>query len=248
MNDYEQFYRLHHGPGPLMIANAWNAKSAQIIQAAGFHAVATSSGAIAESLGYRDGEQIPFDELLYVVRRIKAVTAIPLSVDMEKGYAEDLDRFEAYIQKLIEIGVAGINIEDSQDEILYLKKLERLKSFLARSGSHLFVNARTDGFLQKIERPLEQTIARAARYRDAGADGLFVTGVQDPATISAIASATTLPLNVVGNPGLGSFKALAGCGVKRISMAVLLYKATYRQTERIARELREGESLGPLFA
>ena len=247
MNDHEQFYRLHHQSAPLVIANAWNAKSAQIIQAAGFDAIATSSGAIADSLGYRDGEQIPFDELLYIVRRIKASTSIPLSVDMEKGYSDNPDQLQDHIQKLIEIGVAGINIEDSQDETLFLRKLERIKSYLTKTGQQLFINARTDGFLLKIDRPLEQTILRARRYEDAGADGLFVTGIQDPAFIREISSATSLPVNVVGNPGLSSFKALADCGVKRISMAVLLYKATYKQLERITVDINAEASLSPVF-
>ena len=247
MSDYERFYKLHYQDRPLVIANAWNAISAQIIQDAGFSAMATSSGAIAASLGYRDGEQIPFDELLYMVRRMKAGTNIPLSVDMEKGYADNLDQFQDNIQQLIDIGVAGINIEDSQDEQLYLKKLERIKSHLAKTGQQLFINARTDGFLQKVENPLEQTIARAAAYQNAGADGVFVTGVQDPAVISQITAATSLPVNVVGNPGLASFEALSACNVKRISMAVLLYKAAYKQLERIAGEVYAEQSLSPLF-
>jgi 2-methylisocitrate lyase-like PEP mutase family enzyme len=247
MNDYKKFYQLHHQDSPLIIANAWNAKSAQIMQATGFEAIATSSGAIAESLGYRDGEQIPFDELLYMVRRIKAATNIPLSVDMEKGYADNPDQFQDNIQRLLDIGVAGINIEDSQDEQLYLKKLERIKNHLTKTGQELFINARTDGFLQKIESPLEKTIARAALYQKAGADCIFVTGVQDPAIVSEITAAISLPVNVVGNPGLASIESLAACNVKRISMAVLLYKATYKQLERIAAEVYTEKSFLPLF-
>jgi 2-methylisocitrate lyase-like PEP mutase family enzyme len=247
MSDYEQFYRLHHGSQPLVIPNAWNVKSAQLMQAAGFDAVATSSGAIAESLGYRDGEQMPFDELLYMVRRIKAAITIPLSVDMEKGYSGTPERFEVHIEQLIEEGVAGINIEDSQDESLFLKKLEKARNYLSRTGQQLFINARTDGFLQKVEDPIQTTILRAKQYQDLGADGLFVPGVQDPAVIKEITSATSMPVNVVGSLGLASFAALADCGVRRISMAVLLYKATYRQLERLAGELKAEESLAPLF-
>ena len=87
MNDYEKFYQLHQQTTPLVIANAWNVKAAQLIEKTGFDAIATSSGAIAGSLGYDDGEKIPFNELLYIVQRIKACTTIPLSVDFEKGYS-----------------------------------------------------------------------------------------------------------------------------------------------------------------
>src|SRR5687768_1799417 len=112
MDLHQTFYDLHHQEKPFVIANAWNAKSAQIIEKAGFDAIATSSGAIADSLGYKDGEQIPFDELLYIVKRIKAVTSIPLSVDIERGYTDDLEVLTQHIQSIIDAGAVGINLED----------------------------------------------------------------------------------------------------------------------------------------
>lgn len=117
----------------------------------------------------------------------------------------------------------------------------------AITNQKLFVNARTDGFLQKLNEPLELTIKRAKLYQDAGADGLFVTAVADPAIIKEIASSTTLPLNVVGSPKLASFKTLADCGVKRISMAVLLFRAAYNQLDHIAKAVQANQSLEPLF-
>jgi len=106
MNNYDAFYQLHQQPAPFILANAWNAKSARLIEAAGFPAIATSSGAIADSLGYADGEQIPFEELLYIVQRIKTSTTIPLSVDLERGYSSNLTVINDQIQKLLDIGVA----------------------------------------------------------------------------------------------------------------------------------------------
>ena len=101
--------------------------------------------------------------------------------------------------------------------------------------------------MQKLNEPLELTIKRAKLYQDAGADGLFVTAVADPAIIKEIASSTTLPLNVVGSPKLASFKTLADCGVKRISMAVLLFRAAYNQLDHIAKAVQANQSLEPLF-
>src|SRR5664279_2282143 len=83
MNNYEKFYQLHHQPQPLVIANAWNVKSAQVIEQAGFEAIGTSSGAISNSMGYEDGEKMPFAELLYIVKRITAGTTMPVTVDLE---------------------------------------------------------------------------------------------------------------------------------------------------------------------
>jgi len=246
MNDYEQFYQLHHGQKPFLLANAWNVKSAQLIEQAGFEAIATSSGAIAHSLGYEDGEKIPFGELLYIVQRIKANTGLPLSVDMERGYSDDLHVLTENIQKLIDCGVSGINIEDAQGEDIYLKKLECIKSYLTRTHQPLFINARTDVFIQKLTDPLETTIKRAQQYRDAGADGLFVPAVADTGFIKEITSSVSLPVNMVGSPKL-SVETLTGLGVKRISMAVLLYKATYHQMESIARAIKDENSIAPLF-
>jgi 2-methylisocitrate lyase-like PEP mutase family enzyme len=149
MNNYENFMGLHHQQKPLVVANAWNVKSARLIEAQGFAAIATSSGAIADSLGYADGEKIPFSELLYVIGRIAACTTIPLSVDLERGYTDDLEELNGHIQQLIDLGVAGINLEDTQGEDIYLKKLMSVKSYLTKTNQKLFINARTDVFFAK---------------------------------------------------------------------------------------------------
>lgn len=246
MDHYNQFCKLHHGQKPFLLANAWNVKSAQVIEQAGFEAIGTSSGAIANSLGYEDGEKIPFSELLYIVQRIKANTGLPLSVDMERGYGDDLNILADHVQKLIDCGVSGINIEDTQGEDIYLKKLERIKNYLVKTGQSLFINARTDVFVQKLPSPLETTIKRATRYKDAGADGLFVPAVADVDFIKEITSSVPLPVNMVGSPSL-SVDRLTDLGVKRISMAVLLYRATYSQMDRIARTIKAENSIAHLF-
>jgi len=247
INDYEKFCDLHHRIKPLVIANAWNVKSAQLIEKQGYDAVATSSGAIADSLGYEDGEKIPFVELLYVLRRIKSSVNIPLSVDLERGYADNLNGLNDNIQKLIDIGVAGINLEDSQGEEVYLKKLSSIKNHLEKTNQKLFINARTDGFLLKLPSPLETTLRRAKLYQDAGADGLFVTAVQDIDIIKKITAATSLPVNVVGVPKLSSIETLTECGIKRISMAVFLYRATYNHLENMVKDIATTHSFAPLF-
>jgi 2-methylisocitrate lyase-like PEP mutase family enzyme len=247
MNNYENFYQLHQQVTPLLLANAWNVKSAQIIEQNGYAAIGTSSGAISNSLGYEDGEQMPFAVLLSVVRRITANVKIPVSVDFERGYTNDISELTGNIQKLIDGGVVGINVEDSQGEEVYLRKLYSIKNYLEKTGQKLFINARTDSFLQKLDSSLELTIKRARLYQDAGADGLFVTAVSDTVTIKEIASSTPLPLNIVGNPKLSSIKELSDCGVRRISMAVFLYKAAYNHLDRLIKEVKSLQSLRPLF-
>lgn len=233
MTTFENFLQLHHQQEPLIIANAWNVKSAQLIESNGFKAVATSSGAIAQSLGYEDGEKMPFKELLYIIQRIKAGTTIPLSVDMERGYTNDLSELNNHIQQFIDIGVVGINLEDAQGEEIYLRKLRSIKDYLVKTGQSLFINARTDVFLQKLDSPLETVLKRAGLYKEAGADGLFVTAVPDTAVISEIAAGIGLPLNVVATPKFPSVDVLAAAGVKRISMAVNLYRAAYNHLDKM---------------
>lgn len=247
MNNYEIFHQLHHQATPLILANAWNVKSAKLIEEAGYAAIGTSSGAIAESLGYPDGEKIPFSELLYMVQRIKASTNIPLSIDMERGYTDDLNVLNDNILKLLDIGISGINLEDAQGEEIYLKKLSSIKNYLTKTNQKLFINARTDVFLQKLDAPLETTIKRAKLYQDSGADGLFVTAVQDTETIKAITSATNLPVNVVAVPKLASMESLQQVGIKRISMAVFLYKAAYKQAAIALGKIKTENSFNPLY-
>lgn len=246
MNNYEHFLGLHHQSKPLIIANAWNVKSAQIIEKSGYDAIATSSGAIADSLGYKDGEVIPFEELLYMVKRIKSCTTLPLSVDLERGYAKDLDTLNDHIQQLIDIGVVGINIEDAEGEDIYLRKLISIKNYLEKTNQHLFINARTDAFLLKLPSPFETIVRRAKLYKDAGANGLFVTSINDIELIKAIASSVSLPLNVVGVPKLSSIELLAENGVKRISMAAFLYRATYTHLENITQTILTEQSFSPI--
>lgn len=248
MSHFEKFHQLHYQETPFILANAWNVQSAKLIEAAGYPAIATSSGAIADSLGYPDGEQIPFSELLYIVQRIKASTSIPVSVDMERGYTDDLQVLNDHIQQLIDLGVAGINLEDAQGEEIYLRKLQSINNYLATTNQQLFVNARTDVFLQKLANPIETTLRRAKLYRDAGADGLFVTGIQDADTIKSIVSGTRLPVNVVAVPKMASIQTLQDGGVKRISMAVFLYKAAYKQVAHALQQIQAEHSLRPLYA
>lgn len=247
MNHYQTFHDLHHRKYPLLLANAWNAKSAQLIEKAGFEAIATSSGAIAASMGYPDGEQMPFAEMLYIIRRIRAASTLPLTVDFERGYTNDLTVLNQHIQQLIDAGAAGINLEDNQGEDIYLQKLSAIKNYLLKTGQKLFINARTDGFLQKVDNPLETTIRRAALYKDAGADGLFVTGIQDTDQIKQIVSSTTLPVNLAGTNKQLPVATMAACGVKRISMAGVLFGAGYKKIEGILISIKAQDSLEALF-
>src|SRR6185369_5339743 len=152
----------------------------------GFKAIATSSGAVAVTLGSDDGEKISFEDLLAVVSKMTAVVKVPLSVDLETGYGATAEKIVDNLEKLSAIGVVGINIEDSLRvngrELVpvdvFNKKLSDIKSGLLKKNINIFINARTDAYLLNLPEPLAITMERIKAYQDAGADGIFVPFVK----------------------------------------------------------------------
>ena len=124
---FQKFKTLHHADQLFVLPNAWDARSAQILQEQKFPAIATSSAAVANSLGYEDGEKMTFDEYLFVIRRILASVNVPVTVDIETGYGKTKDDIYNNLRKLIELGVVGINIEDS-----VIVKMRRIQEAMSK--------------------------------------------------------------------------------------------------------------------
>ena len=149
------FKKLHQQDKPLLIANVWDVSSAKCAEQAGYQALGTSSAAIASVLGYEDGEQMPFDDMAFIVGRIAAVTALPLTVDIEAGYSRDPEVIAQNIKKLSLLGVVGVNIEDSRVEDTrtlvgrenFCEHLLALKKYLTQLDVEVFINVRSDVFL-----------------------------------------------------------------------------------------------------
>ena len=145
----------------------------------------------------------------------------PLTVDAEGGYSDDPSRVAETVLALVEAGAAGINLEDggAPPELL-ASKIEHIKRAAARRKADVFVNARTDVYLRGLvpaPARVEESLARARRYREAGADGIFVPKVVEPAEIRELAASAGIPLNVLACPGLLPARELAGLGVRRLS-------------------------------
>lgn len=222
----DRFLQLHHGPEILILANVWDVASARIVEHAGFQAVATSSAAVANSLGYPDGERITREEMLGVVRRIAAKVAVPVSADLEAGYGESAEEIAETGRALVEAGAVGLNLEDGVDEAAlipieqHVEKVKRIREAGERLGVHVVINARTDVYLAEIGEPsrrFDHTIERLTAYHNAGADSLFVPGVYDAGTIGRLAKASPGPLNVLANPRSPSIPDLERMGVRRLS-------------------------------
>ncbi len=257
MTDFEKFYNLHRQQGPLIIGNAWNVQSAKILEKNKWQALATSSAAVAETLGYDDGEEMSFDEYLFVIRRIKASTSLPLSVDLETGYGKTIEEVVANMQNLSELGVVGVNIEDStirngnrqlSDATSFAEKLSAIGTALNAKNIEMFINVRCDTFLLSLPDACKEAIQRLARYQHSGVHGLFLPCLTDLEEIKAIVRTITLPLNVMCMPNLPDFDQLTSAGVKRISMGNFLNKASYSTVDALAKKIISDNNFSSLFS
>jgi 2-methylisocitrate lyase-like PEP mutase family enzyme len=232
------FRRLHQD-GLLVLANAWDAGSARLIESLGAKAVATTSAGVAWSHGYPDGDQLPVRLLVATVASITRIVKVPLTVDVEGGYSTDPAAVGEAVAAVVGAGAVGINLEDGgQDPDLLCAKIESAKRAATRAGVDLFfVNARTDVYLRGLgpdDRRVETTLARAERYRAAGADGLFIPGLAVPAEIRAVAAGAGLPLNVMAWPGLPPASELMRLGVRRLSAGSSIAQAALARTGLLA--------------
>ncbi|MEU3496735.1 isocitrate lyase/phosphoenolpyruvate mutase family protein [Kitasatospora cineracea] len=240
------FRELHHRPGaPLLLPNAWDHASAAALAAAGFPAVGTTSLGVAAAAGLPDGAGRTRAETLRLARRIGGGSFL-LSVDVEGGFSDDPAEVADLAAELAEAGAVGVNLEDGRADggltppRLHAAKISAVKSAVPR----LFVNARTDTHWLGGGRGAE-TAPRLAAYRDAGADGVFVPGLTDPAAIAAAVDATALPLNVLAAPDGPSLTRLAGLGVRRVSLGSLLFRLALGAAVDTAVGLRANGVLPP---
>lgn len=242
---------LHHGPRILVICNAWDAGTARIFEAAGAAAIASTSAGVANAQGYPDGERMPRDAMLAVVRRIAETISVPLSADMETGYSNggsDIAAVVATCRGVLEAGAVGVNLEDTAtdpanplvDAQLQVEKLRAVRAMADAYGVHLLINARTDGYWLKLgdeKTRLAETVRRMNLYREAGADCVFVPGAVAPATLQTLLKESPGPLNVLATPGCPTVAELQGLGVARMSQGSGPARAALAVTRRVAEEL-----------
>jgi 2-methylisocitrate lyase-like PEP mutase family enzyme len=247
MSTVDQFRQLHVNSTPLRLPNVWDAGSARLVEAQGAQAIATTSAGFAWALGYPDGRVLPFDEVVGSVRRIVRVLKAPLSVDIENGYSDDPQAVASNVMRLVELGIAGINIEDGPDAPSMLAaKIEAIRNAVSKAGADLFINARCDVFLASlVEKPklTDESIARGKTYAAAGADGLFLPALSSPANIEEVVGTIRLPLNVMAVPGLADAATLGKLGVKRLSAGGGISQVVLGKTKALAQDfLQTGRS------
>lgn len=241
------FRALHAGPEILILPNAWDGVSAALMADAGAKAVATSSAAVAWSHGYPDGDALPADRLIATLETVAATVDVPVTADIEGGYSDDPAEVGRLVAQVIDAGAVGVNMEDGQGEPdLLARKIGEARAAAERAGVDLFVNARTDVYLHNLaqgDAALAETLRRAALYRDAGADGIFVPGPVDPTLIGALVTGVSLPLNVMGRAGAPPATELQALGVRRLSSATAPFRAAYAALQKaMAAYLASGDA------
>lgn len=227
---------LHNNGRLLILPNVWNPIGARMLQAKGYSAVATASAAIAESLGYGDGEQLKLSTMLETVARIVRSVEIPVTADFEAGYSSTIEGLQQNISLLLETGAVGINFEDSFDHSSRLnpipEQVERIKAVreaAARKGIHLFINARADSFFAEgfstDEERIEDVITRSNAYIQAGADCVYPIGRGDRETLSILRKRISAPINVLASAKTASLKELQELGINRVSYGPYVFRS-----------------------
>ncbi|MEU1515899.1 isocitrate lyase/phosphoenolpyruvate mutase family protein [Streptomyces sp. NPDC005811] len=239
------FAALHHADPPLLLPNAWDHASALALAGLGFPAIGTTSLAVAAAAGLPDGESATREETLRLALVLGSQPFL-LSVDAEGGFSEDPDEVGEFARRLAAVGAVGINLEDGLGPAgRHAAKIAAVK----RAAPGLFVNARTDTYwLGQGEKEAgdsekwRETLSRLDTYQQAGADGVFVPGLTDPARIAALVARLGTPLNLLFSPAGPTVPQLAGLGVRRVSLGSLLYRRALGAALEAMTGIRDGRA------
>jgi 2-methylisocitrate lyase-like PEP mutase family enzyme len=239
--------RALHREGTFVLPNAWDAGSAVMVAAAGAQAVATTSAGVSWSLGRPDGQNLTREEAADAVARIVAAVDLPVTADIEGGYGSGPEAVAATVAAVIVAGAVGVNLEDSGapnddlfDAAAQAARIRAARAAAAEAGlPELVINARTDVFLYEMGEPegrLDDVLARASAYAEAGADCLFVPGLLDLGTLAILTAKSPLPVNAMAGPGAPGVAALGAAGVRRVSLGQAIAQAAYTLARKAAAE------------
>lgn len=244
----ETFRNMHRGPQLLLLPNAWDAMSARIFEAADFDAIATTSGGLAWALGFPDGEKAPWNEVVAATERITRTVRVPVTADIEGGYAETPDEVARSVADIIRAGAVGINLEDGTHAQMPIRSIEdaverirAAREAATEEGVPLVINARIDLYLKHLgddETRFAETVQRSKAYLAAGADCIFPFGLTDLKVIADLVTALKAPVNIVGRAGMPDVSELQRLGVARVSTASGPALVAMSVTRQIAVELR----------
>ncbi|MEG1641705.1 MAG: isocitrate lyase/phosphoenolpyruvate mutase family protein [Synergistaceae bacterium] len=244
----QKFNDMHKQKGIIILPNAWDTGSAVIFEKEGFQAVATTSAGVAYSLGYPDGEYIKIDDLILTTKQIAKRIDIPLSIDFESGYSDDIKEIKENAKKLIKAGACGFNIEDGKKDGTLdttehmIEKINALKELKKELDINFVINARTCTYWLNIgneKEKLKTATQRGNIFAKAGADCVFVPGAMDKETVTQLTQNINSPLNIILNPTYHYIKEMETIGVKRISVGSGMARLIQNNTIETAKKLKE---------
>ncbi|MEU1233380.1 isocitrate lyase/phosphoenolpyruvate mutase family protein [Micromonospora aurantiaca] len=241
---YRAFRDLHRRGEPLLLPNAWDHASAAALAARGHQAIGTTSLGVAAAAGRPDAVRATRTETLELAYRLRNLPAL-LTVDVEDGFHDDPAEVARFAGELAALGVVGVNVEDGRPDGR-LAPAEHVAAVIAAVRAavpQIFVNARTDAWWLGVASPLDEARRRAALFRAAGADCLFVPGAPDE-LVGVLAAEAGLPLNVLYRPGGPDLAALGRLGVARVSTGSLLFRAALGTALRLTDAIGAGRDAG----
>ena len=236
---------LHTNGKLLVLPNVWNPIGARILEKKGFPAVATASAAISASMGYQDGEKIKRSTAIDLIGRIARSVDVPVTADIETGYAETLSELEVTAQQVVESGAVGVNIEDGFEWGGELRtigdqchRISAFRNFADHCGVRLVINARTDSFVSSSfaskEEAMEEAVKRAEAFSKAGADCFYPIGPGDEATVRLLRERIKSPINILVQPTAAPLSVMQDIGINRISFGPYIFRSLIRKFADIA--------------
>ncbi|MEP7243964.1 MAG: isocitrate lyase/phosphoenolpyruvate mutase family protein [Gammaproteobacteria bacterium] len=246
------FRSLHVRGQPLVLFNVWDVGSAKAVEGAGARALATGSWSVAKANGYDDGERVPLDFAIENLARIARATELPVTVDLESGYGVGAENVGWTVERSIDAGAVGCNLEDSDPATGSLRAIDAQVERIAHARKAAdakelpyFINVRSDPFFVRSEalanddERIAEVLKRAKAYAAAGADGLFVPGLADAVLIRKVADGSSLPLNIMVSDKTPPLRELGSLGVARVSHGPRPYLAMMKKLQEAAREAME---------
>lgn len=254
----KQFHQLHHSGKMLVLPNIWDSLGAILLESLQYPAIATASASMNYTNGYDDGENLPFDDFLTLLTKIVNDVDIPVTADIESGYANNDQQLQENIKRLITTGIVGINIEDSDKKTNKLiptevqcEKIRMIKDVSAEMGISLFINTRTDVYIhgqefETAESKLEETIKRGLAYKDAGTDCFYPIVMRQEYAIKKTVEELQMPVNILTLPGIPELSKLNEMGVARVSLGPSFLKIAIREMKNLAVKLKDFEGLSEI--
>ena len=254
----KRFYDLHHSGKLLILPNVWDCLGANLLESLHYPAIATASASVAFTNGFDDGQRISFDAVLAILKKITSSVTVPVSADIESGFAYNDEQLKQNIKQLLATGIVGINIEDTDKESnsivpieVQCEKIKLIKKVSEEMGVSLFINARADVYLRgkdfdTPESKFEEALKRGRAYKAAGADCFYPIAMTRQEDIKRMVEQLQMPVNVITIPGIPELNVLNEIGVARVSLGPSFLKIAIKAMKNLALKLQNLEGLSDI--